>query len=86
VGLRPLADWNWGFESRRGRRCMSVVSVVCCQVEVSASVRSLVQRIPTDCSVSSECDRETPKAGGGGNDPELGGTAPGRGGGGKFKI
>jgi hypothetical protein len=26
-------------------------SVVCCQVEVSASGRSLVQRSPTDCGV-----------------------------------
>ena len=31
--------------------CLSVVSVVCCQVEVSATGRSLVQRSPTDCSV-----------------------------------
>ena len=34
------------------------VSVMCCQVEVSASARSLVQRSPTECSVSG-CDRET---------------------------
>jgi hypothetical protein len=33
------------------------VSVVCCQVEVSASGWSLVQRSPTECGVS-ECDRE----------------------------
>jgi hypothetical protein len=33
------------------------VSVVFCQVEVSASDRSLVQRIPTGCDMS-ECDRE----------------------------
>ena len=31
--------------------------VVCCQVEVSATGRSLVQRSPTECSVS-ECNRE----------------------------
>jgi hypothetical protein len=31
---------------------MSVVSVVCCQVEVSATGSSLVQRIPTECGVS----------------------------------
>jgi hypothetical protein len=37
-----------------------VVIVVCCQVEVSASGRSLVQRTPTDCGVS-ECDREASK-------------------------
>ena len=29
-----------------------VVSVLCCQVEVSATSRSLVQRSPTDCGVS----------------------------------
>jgi hypothetical protein len=31
---------------------MSLVSVVCCQVEVSATGWSLVQRSPTDCGVS----------------------------------
>ena len=31
---------------------MSVVSVVCCQVEVSATGWSLVQRSPTDCGAS----------------------------------
>ena len=36
---------------------LSVVSVVCCQVEVSVTSRSLVQRSPTYCGVS-ECDRE----------------------------
>jgi hypothetical protein len=41
-----------------GYRCLSLVSVVCCQVEVSATGWSLVQRSPTDCGVS-ECDRET---------------------------
>ena len=37
VGLRPLACWDCGFESHRGHGCLSVVSVVCCQVEFSAS-------------------------------------------------
>jgi len=37
---------------------MSVVSVVGCEVEVSASGSSLVQRSPTECGVS-ECDHET---------------------------
>jgi hypothetical protein len=32
---------------------MFVVSVVCCQVEVSATDCSLVQRSPTDCGASS---------------------------------
>ena len=34
-----------------------LLSVVCCQVEVSTSGRSLVQRSPTEYGVS-ECDRE----------------------------
>ena len=42
VGLRPLTCWKCGFESRRGYRCLSVVSVVCCQVEVSATSRLIV--------------------------------------------
>jgi hypothetical protein len=41
-----------GFESLRGHGCLSVVSVVCCQVEVSATGMSLVQRSPTECGVS----------------------------------
>ena len=45
------------FESRRGHECLSYVSVVLSQVEVSATGRSPVQRSPTDCGVS-ECDRE----------------------------
>ena len=57
---RSLACWDCGFESRRGHGCLSVVSVVCCQVEVSASGWSLVQRSPTDCGVS-ECDHEALK-------------------------
>ena len=41
MGLQPLAYWDWGFESRRGHGCLSLISVVCCQVEVSAMDRSL---------------------------------------------
>jgi hypothetical protein len=41
-----------GFESHRGHGCLSVVSVVCCHVEVSATDWSLVQRSPTDCDAS----------------------------------
>jgi hypothetical protein len=36
----------------------SLVSVVCRQVEVSATSWSLVQRSPTECGVSNVCDRE----------------------------
>jgi hypothetical protein len=49
--------WDCGFESRRQHACLALVSVVCCQVEVSATGWSLVQRIPTECGVF-ECDRE----------------------------
>jgi hypothetical protein len=38
---------------------LSIVSVVCCQVEVSATGWSLVQMSPTDCDVSKVCDHET---------------------------
>ena len=37
---------------------VSVVSVVCCQVEISATSWSLVQRSPTHCGAS-QCDLET---------------------------
>jgi hypothetical protein len=37
--------------------CLSLVNSVCCQIEISASGRSLLQRSPTQCGVS-ECDRE----------------------------
>ena len=45
AGSNPA--WNMG--------CLSVVSVVCCQAQFSASGRSLVQRRPTECVVC-ECD------------------------------
>ena len=51
-GLRPLACCDCGFESHRWHGCLSVVIIVCCQVEVSATSRSLVQRSPTDCGAS----------------------------------
>ena len=51
---------------------MSVASVVCCQVEVSASGRSLVQRSPTECGVS-EYDRKASIMGGSG---PLGAVVP----------
>jgi len=37
--------------------CLSLVSVVCCQVEIARKDRTLVQRSPTELSVS-ESDRE----------------------------
>jgi hypothetical protein len=38
-----------------GHGCLTLVSVVCCQIEVSATGWSLVQRSPTDCGVSQMC-------------------------------
>ena len=35
VGLRPIACWECGLESRRRHGCLSVMSIVCCQVEFS---------------------------------------------------
>jgi hypothetical protein len=56
-GSVPACFWVCGFESRRGHGFLSLVSVVCCQVEVSAAVRSLVQGRLTKCDAS-ECDRK----------------------------
>jgi len=53
VDLRPLACWDCGFESRRRHGYLSLVSAVCCQVEVSASGWSYIQRRgPTERGVS----------------------------------
>jgi hypothetical protein len=41
-----------GSNPARGHEYLSLVSVVCCQVEVSATSWSLVQRSPTECGVS----------------------------------
>jgi len=37
VGRRPVACRDYAFESRWEHGCLSLVSVVCCQVEVSVS-------------------------------------------------
>ena len=57
-------SWVYGRSHARtagsnpaGGMHVSVVSVVCCQIEVYATGRSLVQRNPTAYGVS-ECDRE----------------------------
>ena len=49
MAARSKVCWNYGLESCGGHGCLSVVSAVCCQVEVSARSRSLVQRSPTEC-------------------------------------
>ena len=47
--MPSLARWDCGFESHRGH---GFLSVVCYQVEVSATSWALVQRSPTDCDTS----------------------------------
>jgi hypothetical protein len=56
-GLRSLTYWDYGFEFQRRHGFLSMLSVVCCQVKVSATGRSLVQRSPAECGAS-ECDRD----------------------------
>jgi hypothetical protein len=58
TAARLLGLW---FEFRRRHGCLSVVSVVCCQVEVSATSWSFVQRSPIECGVSKKCDCEASK-------------------------
>ena len=65
VGLQLLACWDCGFESHWGHGCQSVVSAVCCQVEVSAMSWSLVKRSPTTfgvslCVIHKPCEWEGP--------------------------
>jgi hypothetical protein len=52
VGLSQFACLDCGFESRRGHGCLSLVSVVCCQVGLSVTALSLIHRSPTECFVS----------------------------------
>ena len=62
MGLRPLALWDCGFESSLWHECLYLDSVVSCQVEVSATGRSLILRSPRDCKVYlTECDLEISK-------------------------
>jgi hypothetical protein len=49
VGMRSLACWDSEFESRRRPGCLPRLNAVCCQEEVSATERSLLQRSLTDC-------------------------------------
>ena len=55
MDLWALPCWECGFQSRRGLGCLSLVIVLCCQVEVSRPGRSFIQRSHTECGVS-ECD------------------------------
>ena len=54
-----FACWDCGFKSHREHGCLSVVSVMFCQVGVSATYWSRIQRSPTNCDVLLLCDLET---------------------------
>ena len=41
-----------------GHGSLTLVNAVCCEVEVSATVWTFLQRSPTDCGVFNECDTE----------------------------
>jgi len=43
-----------------GHGCLFPLSAVCCQVEVSVTGRSLIQRNPTGVRVCFECDQMQP--------------------------
>jgi len=65
-GLWPLACWDCGFESHPGHGYLSVVSVVCCQVEVSAtdyhSFRGVLPNVARRCMWSRNLASEEAKA------------------------
>jgi hypothetical protein len=52
MGLQLLACWDCGFKPHQEHEYLSLVSVVCCQVEISALSWSLIQKSPTMCDVS----------------------------------
>jgi hypothetical protein len=54
--MQPLAFWDCGFECRQGHGSLSLVSVVCCQVEVSATGRSLSRGVLPSVVSRKECD------------------------------
>jgi len=59
-GLRrgsALACWDCYFEHGRRHACLSLVSAVCCQVEVCVSGSSFVQMSLTECGMS-QCEFE----------------------------
>ena len=51
MGLRSLACRSTKFEFRRGHECLSLVWVVCCHLQVSATGWPLAMRSPTECGV-----------------------------------
>jgi len=46
--LWPLARWDFGFKYHQVHECLSLLSIVCWQLEVSVSGLSLIQRSPIE--------------------------------------
>ena len=57
MGLRPLNCWDCGFESLPRQGCLSIVSAVCCQLEVPAELITHQEETYRVWCIS-ECDRE----------------------------
>jgi len=62
VGMRPRDYWAWRFEFHQWQEYLSLLSVVCFKVELSALDWAHVQRSPTAFGVS-VCVREVSKMG-----------------------
>ena len=60
--LRSLSYWDCGFKSPRRHRCLSLMSFVCCQVEVSCVGLITGPEESYRCGVS-KCDHEVWKGG-----------------------
>jgi hypothetical protein len=58
AGKWHVVGWSWNGKPAGDMDVLYLANVVCCQVQVCASGRSLVQRSPTNYGVF-ECDRET---------------------------
>ena len=53
--LLQLSCWDFGFDSHRGHRSLSVASFVCCQVAVCVGLITLPEE--SDVYGESQCDR-----------------------------
>lgn len=74
--LPSLTYWECGFEFQKSHGFLSVLSVVCGQVKVMATGRSLVQRSPVECDRDASIRKRTWPTRvccfpGGGGDPSL---------------
>jgi len=57
VSLRPLTCWDCGLESRREHGCLSLVSVVCCQLDVCVGLITHPEEYYRGCVCVIEYDK-----------------------------